>query len=120
MMEEKPTLSPILKSLQDDFEIIGTFVRDFSLQVIEQGISEYPVYIAFKGESSVGKPFFRKEQHRLHWNYNASILEDFVEKKIVLRDHVEEFMNTYGDPEERACVLILLEEEAGFLFVPFA
>lgn len=118
-MEDIQPLSPILATLKQDFEVIGSFVRDFSRQVITQEISEYPVYVAFAGESSVGKPFFRKDQHQLNWNYNATLLEDFVEKKIVLRDNVEEFMNTYGDPEERACVLILVEGEAGFLFVPF-
>lgn len=113
-------LSPILKTLKDDFKKIGEMVRAFSLQVIEQGISEYPVYIAHVNEVTVGKPFLSKDQYGLNWNYNATILEDFVNRKIVMRDNVEEFMNTYGDPSERACILIILPEEAGFLFVPFS
>ena len=119
-MEDKTTISPVLKSLQEDFEIIGSYVQAISTEVIMDETSEYPIYVAFRdGDSSLGKPFFRKEEHKLNWNYNASILEEFVQKKVVLRDKVEEFMNLYGDPMERACVLILLEEEGGFLFVPF-
>ena len=118
-MTDSPEISPILRSLNEDIQVIGSFLKDFSRHVIKEGISEYPVYVASFEPSNLGKPFFDRLQHKLNWYYNASILEEFVDKKVVSRAKVEEFMNTFGDPEERACVLILLEDEASFLFIPY-
>ena len=116
-MNEK--LSPVLKTLKEDIHIIGSYMKEFSNHVIEQEISEYPVYVAFLDGTKLGKPFFTREGHKLHWNYNVTILEEFVSKKVVERDKVDEFMNSFGDPLERACILVLMEEEGGFVFVDY-
>lgn len=118
-MSDSPKMSPILRSLNEDLQVIGPFLKEFSKHVILDGISEYPVYIASFEPSNLGKPFFDRLQHKLNWYYNASILEEFVNKKVVTREKVDEFMSTFGDPEERACILILLEDEASFLFIPY-
>ncbi|MCB9231109.1 MAG: hypothetical protein H6581_05580 [Bacteroidia bacterium] len=118
-MSDSKNISPILRSLREDMQVIGPFLRDFSRQVILDGISEYPVYVASFEPPVLGKPFFDRMTHKLNWYYNASILEEFVNKKVVNRDKVDEFMDTFGDPEERACILITLENEASFLFIPY-
>ena len=50
---------------------------------------------------------------------NASILEEFVKHGVVVEDKVEEFQETYGDPEERACIFVVTQEAGGFVFVPY-
>lgn len=114
-----PKLSPVLQSIKNDLEVVGTFMRDFSMHVIFEEISHFPVYIAYEKEVALGKPFFSKEEHNLNWNYNATILEELIKRGVVQPDKAEQFKKTYGDPEERACIFIVMEQEGGFVFVPY-
>ncbi|MEM0995858.1 MAG: hypothetical protein AAGN35_02215 [Bacteroidota bacterium] len=111
--------NPVLDSIRNDVRIVGTFMRDLTMHVINEEISNFPVYVAFQGEISIGKPMFSMETHHLNWNYNASILEEFVKRGVVVEDKVEEFMETFGDPEERACIFVVTQEAGGFVFVPY-
>jgi len=119
MEEKNKKLSPVLESIREDIGIAGSFMQEFSTHVIDQNISRFPVYIASKDEVKIGRPFLSRVSHKLHWNYNASILEELVKKGIVLREKLEEFAETYGDPEERACIFVVLPGEGGFIFVPY-
>lgn len=113
-------MTPALHSLRNDITLIGSYMRDFSAHVIEEEISKYPVYVAFQTDDlPLGKPFFTREQHNLNWNFNATILEEFVKKEIVNMDKVDEFRETYGDPLERACIFVFLPDQAGFVFIPY-
>ena len=118
-MEEKQPMSPLLQTLENDIQVIGTYMREFSRHVISQEISEYPVYVAHQEGVALGKPFMTKDQHKLNWNYNVTVLEEFVTKKVVEREKVEDFMSTFGNPEERACVFVVLPTEASFVFVDY-
>jgi hypothetical protein len=60
-----------------------------------------------------------KEKDHLNWNYNVSILEEFVKRGVVKEDKLEDFLETFGDPEERACIFVVsCPTEGGFVFVP--
>lgn len=118
-MSEKEKPNPLLESIATDVRIVGSFMRELSMHVINEEISHFPVYVAYKDQLSIGKPMFSKEEHQLNWNYNASILEEFVKHGVVVEDKVEEFQETYGDPEERACIFLVTPETGGFIFVPY-
>ena len=119
-MEENENLSPALHALRNDLSLIGSYMKDFSAHVLNNGISKYPLYIAFQSdELPLGKPFFDRERHQLNWNFNASVLEEFVKKEIVSRDRLDAFRETYGDPTERACIFVFLPDQQGFIFYPF-
>lgn len=118
-MEEINPLSPMLQTLENDIQVIGTYMREFSKHVISEEISAYPVYIAHQEGVALGKPFMTKDQHKLNWNYNVTVLEEFVNKKVVEKEKVEEFMSTFGEPEERACIFVVLPNEASFIFVNY-
>jgi len=109
---------PALQLLHDDFQVIGSFVREFSGHVIADEISEYPVYVAFQDHSPFGKPFLNSQEHKLNWNYNASVLEEFVRSGLIPKERVEDFTSTFADPLEKACVFLIAEAEASFVFVP--
>ena len=119
-MEEPRPLSPVLQSLHDDLQLIGSFIREFSGHVVRDEISEFPIYVAFKEQAPVGRPFLNSTEHQLKWNYHASVLEEFVSTGIIPRDRVEDFMSNFPDPAEKACILVIVEGEASFVFVPLA
>jgi len=109
----------VLESVQNDVAQIGESLRIISQRVVEEGISEYPVYIASQEWVDLGKPIFDRDSVQLNWFFNASILEDFVQKKIVRGDRIKDFQRTYGDPLKRACVFIVTPEVQQFVFVPY-
>ena len=111
--------NPALEAIRNDIRIIGPMMRAFSQHVIEEEISEFPVYVAFQDAVNLGKPFLRKENDHLNWHYNVSILEEFVKRGVVDKDKLDEFLETFGDPEERACIFVVLPEQGGFVFVPY-
>ncbi len=111
--------NPALEAIRNDIRIIGPTMRAFSMHVIEEEISEYPVYVAYQDMVSIGKPFLRKENDHLNWHYNVSILEEFVKRGVVDKDKLDDFLETFGDPEERACIFVVLPEQGGFVFVPY-
>lgn len=116
--EEQP-ISPVLESLRTDVRIVGEVMQQFSMHVINEEISSFPIYIAFQGEVAMGRPFLKMDTHQLNWNYNVSFLEEFVKRGAIRRDRVEQFKETYGDPEERVCIFVVTELEGGFVFIPF-
>lgn len=109
----------LLQSIYNDVRLIGEMMKEFSRHVISNDVSKYPVYAASKSEMSLGKPFLTMPRHGLNWNYNASVLEEFVKKEIVKMDKLEEFREAFGDPEERACIFVIAPDEMGFIFVPY-
>ncbi|MBK9449287.1 MAG: hypothetical protein IPN95_07690 [Bacteroidetes bacterium] len=119
MISSQSTENPALEAIRNDIRIIGPMMRSFSTHVINEEISEFPVYIAYQDPVSVGKPFLSKEKDHLNWNYNVSILEDFVKRGVVKEDKLEDFLETFGDPEERACIFVILPTEGGFVFIPY-
>ncbi len=117
MQQEQESLA--LKAIRNDLAIVGKTMREFSAHVINEDISRFPVYVAFQDPVAIGKPFLTKEKDNLNWNYNVTILEDFIKRGVVVENKVEEFIQTFGDPEQRACIFIVLPAEGGFVFVPY-
>lgn len=118
-MTDTKSSNPVLEGIRNDVRVMGTFMRDLSMHVINEEISQFPVYVAYTGDINIGRPFFNLEKHHLNWNYNASILEEFIKRGVVQEDKVEHFQETYGDPEERACIFVVTQEAGGFVFVPY-
>jgi hypothetical protein len=118
-MRSEYSENPALEAIRNDIRIIGPTMRAFSMHVIQEEISEFPVYVAYQDAVSIGKPFLSKENDHLNWHYNVSILEEFVKRGVVEKDKVDDFIDTFGDPEERACIFVVLPEQGGFVFVPY-
>lgn len=118
-MESKESISPLLKSIRNDVKIIGHVMHELTTHVLQQEVSQYPMYIATQDEIPIGRPFLDKETYHLNWYYRASVLEEFVKHKLIERDKLEDFMETFGDPGERACIFVFLPNEGGFVFIPY-
>lgn len=112
-------LDIIIESLTSDVAQIGTTFKQVAETVIEEGISEYPVFIASQELVNLGRPIFDQEEFPLNWFFSASILEDFMKREIVLGEKLQQFKKAYGDPMERACIFVVTPEIGQFVFVPY-
>jgi hypothetical protein len=108
----------VLLALESDMEDIRPTLLTLTRQVLAQGISKYPVYIAGLAPIAIGKPFISAEIALTQFDYNASVLEEFVAKGLVLRERLPEFKAAFGDPEEKACIFVALPDSSGFVFLP--
>lgn len=109
----------ILESLENDVAQIGDTLKMVAKRVIDEEISKYPVFVASRHLVNIGKPMFNQEEVTLNWFFSASILEEFVQKQVVEKDNLKSFQRKIGDPLEKACILILTEEIAKVVFVPY-
>ncbi|MEO1385410.1 MAG: hypothetical protein AAFV78_19500, partial [Bacteroidota bacterium] len=76
----------ILESVQNDIALIGKDLKVIAQKVIEEGISEYPVFIAAQDFVDIGKQIFDRDSVQLNWFFYVSILEDFTRREIVKGD----------------------------------
>jgi hypothetical protein len=108
-----------LQELNQNLNIYKESIREISEEIIENQVSKYPVFIASREETNLGKQIIDKEELALEWSINASTLEEFIRRKIVLENKLEAFKKSYKDPRKFLCVFALLTENAGFIYLPY-
>jgi hypothetical protein len=118
-MSEKPDIREYLKSLQSDIRKYGEHFHELVRHVLEGEITKFPLFIASGVPVEIGRPFLSKEDHDLHWNYNVSMLEEFIATGLVGHDKVEEFKKAFGDPMKKACIFLVLGDSGNFIFLPY-
>lgn len=110
----------ILESIRNDVAQIGPQLKVISQRVIDEAISEYPIYVASQEVIDIGRAIFDRDSIDLNWFFTATILEDFVHRGLINRTKLREFQNTFGDPKETACIFVITETGEGhFVFVSY-
>lgn len=118
-MRQNNQVNPLLASIRNDIALLSPVLNKLSQTILHEGISQYPIFVAHNGDMAIGRPFIDRSLYHTNWWYNASHLEEFVKKELVQKDKVNDFRETYGDPEERACVFLASAEGGGFVFIPY-
>jgi hypothetical protein len=118
MMSEE-MLKSYLNTLQLDLNFFKESIKEVSQDIINEGFSKYPVFIAHQAEVKLGEVILDKEELGSNFTVQASTLEELVEKKIILPKNVEKFKQAYKNPEEQCCIFLVTEHGAQFVFVPF-
>lgn len=108
-----------LESLQIDFETVKEYMRVLSERITNEGISEYPIFVASTEWVEMGKPMVSREDMHLNWYFYASFIEEFIKKNIIKRDKVASFKKAYPDAEEKACIFVVAGNDAKFVFIPY-
>jgi len=111
----------VFKSLQDDLETCRDYIRQISQGMVKGDVSKYPIFVAMRGESDIdlGLPVINRSDFDISWNLNASHLEEFVSKGVVLKDKAGDFIKAYKNPSEYMCVFVAEETGASFVFMPY-
>lgn len=109
----------LLKQLSEDLSVCREYLRQVSNAMRKGEVSKYPIFIAHREEIDLGVPIIHRSEMDLFWSFSASHLEDFVNKKIVLLEKVEDFKKAYRDPSTFMCIFMLDADEGNFIFLPF-
>lgn len=54
--------------------------------MVKGDVTKYPIFVAIRGENDVdlGLPIVNRADFDISWNFNASHLEEFVSKGVVI------------------------------------
>lgn len=114
------TIKEKLKQLESLLSGMFADLLDISKDVIKDGYTEFPIYIAHEGQVDIGQLMLDAEEYKLPWSFNISTLEEFQEEGIVFEEKTEDFKTAYGDPQKHICIFWVFGDQAGFTFYPSA
>jgi hypothetical protein len=108
-----------LGTITKDFVVVAENIKEASYQVRKRGFSEYPIFPISKQEVPVGQLLISKGDFETNWNYNITYIDEFIQRKIIAEDKVEDFKNVYKDPDEFCCLFVIDQDFTSFIFVPY-
>ena len=114
----KKTQSPLF-SLEKDLEFYSDAIKEVSIEIMVEGISSHPIFIAHQHEVKLGEIILNKEELNTDWTIQASTLEEFIEKGIINKEKKEQFLKVYKKPENFMCVFVIVPEGANFIYYPY-
>lgn len=108
-----------LNSLQADLKLYSESIREVAVEIMMEGISRYPIFVAHQHEVSLGEMILDRQELNTDWTIQASTLEEFSERGIIKKELKTRFVNTYKNPNEFMCLFVIVPEGANFVFVPY-
>ena len=108
-----------LKSLEADLKFYSESIKEVATEIMVEGISAYPIFIAHQHEVKIGEPILNKDELNTNWTIHASTLEEFVERGIVHSDKKNRFIQHYKNAHEFMCLFVIVPEGTNFIFFPY-
>ena len=108
-----------LKSLEGDLKLYSESIKEVSTEIMVEGISAYPIFVAHQHEVKIGEPILDRNELNTGWSIHASTLEEFVEKGIIHPDKKERFIKHFKNAHDFMCLFVVVPEGANFVFYPY-
>lgn len=115
----EPQKNSPLKSLEADLKLYSDSIKEISTEILAEGLSEYPIFVAHQHEVALGELILDKNELNTSWSVQASMLEEFIEKGVIHKDKKDRFIKQYKDPNEFMCLFVIVPEGANFVFYPY-
>ena len=116
--EEKKQRSP-LESLEVDLKYFNDSLKEVAIEIMVEGLSKYPVFIAHQHEVKLGEVIFDRHEMNTDWTIQASTMEEFLERGVIKKELRQRFIDTYKNPDKFMCVFVIVPEGANFVFFPY-
>lgn len=118
-MQNDPELSgKYLGTISTDFVKVADTLKEASYQIRKGGF-DMPIFAIGKNEVPIGQLLLDKQSLGLAWNYHASYLDEFIQRELVAADRIEDFKDTYKDPDEFCCLFVIDRAFTNFVFIPY-
>lgn len=108
-----------LESLKVDIDFYSDSIKEISNEMIAEGYTLYPIFIAHQHEISMGEVILDRLELNTNWTINASSLEEFVERGVIKEDKKALFEKNFKKPSAFMCLFVVVPEGANFVFYPF-
>jgi hypothetical protein len=118
VIQETKSESPLV-TLEQDLKLYNDAIREVAFDILNENLSEFPVFIAHQHQLSIGHMFLDKEELNTRWSLNASTMEELIERKLIASEREPYFIRNYKDPKLFICLLVIVNEGANFVFYPY-
>ena len=108
-----------LGTITKDFATVSDTLLEASAQIRKRDISRYPIFVFARQEVALGGLLVNADDLNLEWHVFASYLELLVQQRVIDADRIEDFQQTWKDPDEFCCLFVLDEEFTNFVYVPY-
>lgn len=108
-----------LGTITKDFVVVSETLKEGAYQLRARKIDEYPIFPISKVELPIGQIIIARQQMALEWHYSISYLNEFIQRKLIDEDKVEDFIKNYKNPDEFCCLFVVEENFTNFVFVPY-
>ncbi|EKB51298.1 hypothetical protein [Cecembia lonarensis] len=108
-----------LGTITKDFVQISEVLKEASYQVRSRKFSEFPIFPISKEEQPIGQLFMGKAEKGLDWNYYITYLDEFMQRKLIAEDLLEDFKKAYKNPDEFCCLFVMDKEFTSFVYIPY-
>lgn len=116
---QEPKKTSPLQSLKYDLDFYSESIKEISTDMIAEGYTLYPIFIATQHEVSLGEKILDRAELGTNWSVSASSLEEFVERGVIQSAKKANFEKTYKKAEEYMCLFVVVPEGANFVFYPY-
>ena len=79
----------------------------------------FPIFPISKIDIELGQLLIAKHELAVEWNYYTTYLDEFVQRKLIDKDKVKLFEQTYKDPDEFCCLFVVYKDFANFFYIPY-
>lgn len=120
-MQNDPELDgKYLGTITKDFIKVCDNLKEASYHIRSRDFSKYPIFPMQKMEIPViGQLLVAKEEVDTQWNYNASFLDEFVQRELVSKEKEQDFISNYKNPDEFCCLFVIDGNFTRFVFIPY-
>ena len=109
-----------LGTITKDFAIVSETLKEASYQIRKRGFSDYPIFPIGKDEDiPIGQLLIDKHEVATEWYYNATYIDEFIQRKLIDEDKVDNFKSSYKDPDEFCCLFVIDGEFTRFVYIPY-
>lgn len=108
-----------LKKLKQDVNRLREMLNETALEMIEEGFTQFPIFIATNAEIPFGELFIDHDEFKTHFSFYATTLEECNEKSIIEPGRSESFKNTVKNPKKTMSILLAEPTGMKFVFLPF-
>lgn len=117
--EDENQKSSPLKSLKIDLDYYSDSIKEISLEIMAEGLSAYPIFIAHQHVVNVGELILDHVELKTNWSINASTFEELVESNIIKEDRKDAFIKKFKRAQDFMCLFVVVPDGANFVFYPY-
>ena len=119
-MNNDPELNgKYLGTITQDFIKISENLKETSYQIRTRGYSDFPIFPIAKVDIPIGQVLIKQKELDTNWNYYASFLDEFMQRKLIEPENEKAFITAYKDPDEFCCLFVVDEQFTNFVFIPY-
>ncbi|HEB61980.1 MAG TPA: hypothetical protein ENI82_02405 [Bacteroidetes bacterium] len=104
--------------IKQQLEPFTKMANQAAKKIKEEGVSNYPIFVAHQDQLEIGIPLLNRVEAGTFWSINASTLEEFYTKKLILDEKLEDFKKLYKEHKGDICFFVVSELGAQYLFIP--